>query len=228
MRRSGTLLASVFAFSSLALSMPAAHAETGMGIRAGTMGFGLDFDVGLTEKLNLRLGYNHFSYDDTIEDTDVNYDSEIKISSFSALLDWHVAGGFRLSAGAVGSGPKIEVVGTPAGNNTYEIGNGTYTASQVGSLRGEVKIGSSVAPYIGLGWGNVVSEKHRVTFLFDIGAIYGGEPDVGLTATCGTGISPTICNQLQADVQREIQELKDDVSTVEWYPVIQLGIGIRF
>jgi hypothetical protein len=228
MRRFGSLVASVFAVSALTLSTPATPAEMGMGVRGGTMGFGLDFDVGLTEKLNLRLGYNFFDYDDTLEDTDVSYDSTIKISSFSALLDWHVAGGFRLSAGAVGSGPKLEVVGTPSGNNTYEIGNGTYTAAQVGSLQGEVKIGNSVAPYIGLGWGNVISEKHRVTFLFDLGAVYGGEPDVSLTARCGTGISPTICNQLQTDVQRETQELKDDVSTVEWYPVIQLGIGIRF
>lgn len=205
-----------------------ADADVGIGIRGGSFGYGLDFDIGLVQKLNLRLGYNGFDYNYTVDDTGVKYDGKIKISSFSALFDWHAFdGGFRVSLGAVASGPKVDVVGTPTGG-TYQIGNGTYTASQVGSISGQIKIGNSVAPYVGLGWGNVLSEKHRVAFLFDIGAIYGGTPEVGLTVTCGSAASAQVCSQLQTDAQREIQDLRDNVSTVSWYPVVSIGIGIRF
>jgi hypothetical protein len=230
MRRSRFLLAlSSALFLSLTMLACPANAEMGVGLRGGSFGFGLDFDVNLAPKANLRLGYNGFNYSTTVDDTDVRYDSTIKISSFSALLDWHAfGGGFRFSLGAVNSGPKVEVNGTPAPGTSVELNGRTYTSSEVGSLRGEIKIANSVAPYLGIGWGNVVSEKHRVTFLVDIGAIYGGTPDVSLTAVCGSAISASRCAQLQADTQREIQDLKDNASDAEWYPVLSLGIGIRF
>ena len=208
-----------------------AHAEVGMGLRAGTLGFGADVDIGMNDKLALRFAYNFLDYDRTVEDTEVTYDGKLKISSFSGYLDWHVfGGGFRLSVGAVGSGPKFEVDGTPAPGEAVEINGTLYDRTELGSLSGEIKIGNSVAPYIGLGYGNVVSEKHRITLLFDLGAIYGGTPDVNLSATCGPAISgnPTACAQLQRDVQVEIDALKEDASEVKWYPVISLGLGIRF
>lgn len=206
-----------------------ANAAVGLGLRGGSLGYGIDFDIGLTQRINLRVGYNGFNYDYTVNNTDVRYDGTLKISSASGFLDWHAfGGGFRFTLGAVGSGPKIDVVGTPTGG-TYQIGNGVYSAAEVGSLNGEIKIGNSVAPYIGLGFGNVVSPKHRVTFLFDFGAIYGGTPSVNLTAVCGAAINGTpACTQLQNDTQVEIQKLKNDVSAVKWYPVVSLGLGIRF
>lgn len=206
-----------------------ATADMGIGIRAGTMGGGLDFNIGMTESLALRLGYNYLSYDQTVEDTDVRYDGTIEVSSFSALLDWHVAGsGFRFSLGAVSNGPKIDVDGTPQPGEQVVINGNPYDRSQLGSLRGEIKIGNSVAPYVGLGYGNVVSEKHRITFLFDLGAIYGGTPDVKLTAVCDPAVPALVCTQLQNDVRAEMEELKAEASTIEWYPVINVGIGIRF
>ncbi|HYM36269.1 MAG TPA: hypothetical protein VET48_12775 [Steroidobacteraceae bacterium] len=205
-----------------------AGAETGLGIRGGTFGIGVDFDVSLLDKLSLRLAYNGFNYNQTVDDTNVRYDGKLKISSFSSLLEWYpVGGGFRLSAGAIASTPKIDLTGTPTGG-TFQIGNNTYTAAQVGSLNGTLKFGNSIAPYVGLGYGNVVSAKHRVSFLFDVGAVYGGTPDVSIVATCGAGVPPATCTQLQNDTAVEIQKLKNNASNVEWYPVVSLGLGIRF
>lgn len=218
-------------FASTALAAQSASAAVGVGLRGGTLGYGLDFDVGMTEKLTLRLAYNHLNYSRTINDTNVRYDGTLKIDSFSGFLDWHVfGGGFRLSLGAVGAGPKIEVDGTPAPGQSVDINGTSYDRSELGSLRGTLKIGNTVAPYIGLGYGNIVSEKHRVTFLFDLGAIYGGRPNVNLTATCGPAISgnAAACAQLQRDVQAEIDKLKTNASGIEWYPVINIGLGIRF
>ena len=206
-----------------------ADAAVGMGVRAGTLGYDIDFDVSLVPTLNLRIAYNGLNYDHTVNDTAVRYDGKLKISSFSALLDWHLLpGGFRLTAGAVASGPKIEIVGTPSGAGTYQIGDNTYTASQVGSLQGQIKMGNSIAPYVGFGWGNVPKGVLPVTFLFDVGAIYGGTPDVSLTATCNASLPPAQCTQLQNDASVEIRKVQGNVSAIKWYPVVNVGIGIRF
>jgi hypothetical protein len=205
-----------------------ACAESGIGIRAGSMGIGVDVDFTLAKKLTGRVGYNYFKRDTTLDDTGVHYNTSIKINSLSGLLDWHVAdNGFRLTAGLVSAGPKVAAVGTPSGGS-YAIGNGTYSASQIGSVGGELKIGKSVAPYFGVGYGRIAGNKRRVTFLADLGAFHVGDVDVSLTATCGTSLPAAQCAQLQNDVQTEIRELKASANGAGWYPVISLGVGVRF
>jgi hypothetical protein len=206
-----------------------ANAEIGVGVRVGPFtGLGADLDIGLTESLNLRLGYNWLGYDDTLEDTDVTYDAELEVNSFSAMLDWHIfGGGFRLSAGAFSAGPTLAVIGKPTGGE-YEIGDGLYDAADIGDLRGEIEVGDSISPYFGIGYGNVAKGKSRVTFLFDLGVIYTDTPVVSLTARCGTALSAQDCADLQSDVQKEIAEIEEDAKDFEFYPVINIGIGIRF
>lgn len=221
------LALSLLAGASMAVS-PFALAESGVGLRVGSMGIGVDVDFTLAKKLNGRIGYNFFNHDTTLDDTGVHYNTSIKISSLSGLLDWHVAdNGFRLTAGVVSAGPKVEAVGTPS-SGTYALGNGSYSAAQIGSVGGELKIGKSAAPYLGIGYGRVAGNKRRVTFLADLGAFHVGDADVSLTATCGTSLPAAQCAQLQNDVQAEIRELKASADGAGWYPVISLGVGIRF
>ncbi len=130
----------------------------------------------------------------------------------------------------MGGGTKLDVTGQPAGNGVYTINGNSYTASDVGSISGRLKIGSSVSPYVGLGWGNPVGANGHWHFLADIGAIYGGTPNVSLTATCGTAAPPgsAECRQLQGDVQTEKAKLQSDVTIIKWYPVVDLGLAYRF
>lgn len=206
----------------------AASAEVGISLRAGTLGIGADFNVGLTDKLNLRLGYSLFDYDTTIEDTDVVYDGELELRNATALLDYHAfGGGFRFSFGAVGANTELDVEAKPSG--TYEIGDEVFTAAQVGRLFGNAQMGNDIAPYIGIGWGNTLDAEGRVSFLFDIGAVYTGNPEVNLTAVCAqTPQGQAVCPRLQEEVQREEDELAEETDISEWYPVIGLGIAIRF
>ncbi len=215
------------------LMSQSALADVALGVRAGTFGYGADFDIGLTKTLNLRLGYNTFSYDQTLEDTDVTYDGTLKIGAASAIFDWHVFnGGFRLSAGAVQKGPTIDVVGKPNIAGSFEIDGITYTAAQIGNATGKVTIGKSTAPYVGIGWGNTVDEEDRVTFLLDIGAVKTGSPTVDLNFTCNTVISsasddPT-CSQFNSRIAAEKANLEEDAKDYEWYPVVSLGFAVRF
>jgi hypothetical protein len=212
----------------LCLASTASHAAA-VAVRGGTFGYGADLDFGLTETINLRLGYNTFSLNRTVDDTDVTYDGKLKISSASAIFDWFAFhGGFHLSAGAVQQGPKIDITGVPSGSGTYELNGHTYTASEIGSIKGSIKVGDSAAPYVGIGWGNTVDAGNRFTFLFDIGAIHTGKVKTSLDVTCNASLPPMTCTQLQSDANAEKTDLDNKVTGYEWYPVVALGFAVRF
>lgn len=207
-----------------------ARADVALAVRGGTLGIGAELAIGMTEKLNLRLGYSAFDYSTEIEDTDVTYDGDLELRNPSALLDWHAfSGGFRFSFGAVGASTKAVGTGVPNAGNTYEINGRIYSASQVGSLNTEIEASNSVAPYIGIGWGNPVDAAGRWTFLFDLGAVYyGSEPDVSVNVVCGAALTSAQCTQLRNDVEAERVDLIDEVDTLNWYPVLNLGVSYRF
>ena len=209
-----------------------AQAEPGVAgaVRVGTPGYGLELDVGLGERFAARLGYSYLDFDHTLDDTDVRYDGKLKINNASLLFDWYVTGGnFHLTAGATNGGLKLEAVGRPSGG-TYELNGTTYTAAQVGSIGGRLKFGNSVAPYLGVGWGNPVGASRRLTFLFDLGVVYGGTPSVRLNVNCGTAApeGTPLCTRLKQDVEAERRDLQDDTDLVRWYPVVNLGLAYRF
>lgn len=200
-----------------------------IGLRAGTVGTGLEFDVGNRDFAG-RFGYSFLNYDYTLDDTDIRYDTKLKINNASALFDWYVAkGGFHLSLGGMGGGVKLGTTGRPSGGS-YELNGHIYPSSQVGSITGRIKFGNSFAPYLGLGWGNPVGTSGRVRFLFDVGAIYGGTPSVSLNVTCGPAApqGSSACTRLKQDALVEERDLRDDVGLVKWYPVINFGVSYRF
>jgi hypothetical protein len=144
-------------------------------------------------------------------------------------LSWHAFdGNLHIDVGAMSAGLKSRLTGTTNGYS-YPIGSGVYATSDVASLHGEIKAGHSVVPYVGVGWGNPVSEWHRLSLLVDVGVLYAGVPKVSLSATCTDAIVNTpVCTHLQDDVQLEIQRLQANVRFAKWYPVISVGLGVRF
>lgn len=73
---------------------------------------------------------------------------------------------------------------TPLGPQPYTFGNklgaelGDYLLEPNGEqARGFIKVGG-VKPYVGLGFGRAVPQKHRLAFNFDLGAMFWGTPKV--------------------------------------------------
>ena len=140
-------------------------------------------------------------------------------------------GGARMgftSKGSYGGGTRIDVSGRPH-DGTYTIDGTTYNAAQVGTLSGQLKFGNSVKPYVGPGWGNPF-RGGPLTFTLDLGAIYGGTPSVSLTAHCGVAAPPgsSACTQLQNSVAGEQAQLASNVTFAKWYPVLNVGLSLRF
>jgi hypothetical protein len=140
------------------------------------------------------------------------------------MLNWHpMKGAFRLVAGVVIADNKVDVVGRPAGNTTFEINNTIYTAAQVGSLTGTGKFGNDVAPYLGLGW-----TTHRTVkgfgFFSDLGVMFSGSPTVALKASGPISTDPTF----QSNLAQEGRKVNDDLEAATVYPVIRIGLMYRF
>ncbi|MBB5017221.1 hypothetical protein HNQ59_000483 [Chitinivorax tropicus] len=198
----------------------------GVGLRAGTTGVGGDVGMNLIPMLDGRLGWSGLNYNRTINDTDVEYDGKLRMRNFSALVDFSVAGPFRLTGGLVYADNKLKVTGKPR-NGTYTFNGRTYTAAEIGSASGEVKGKNTIAPYLGVGYGSVAGAG--VNFYADLGVMLAGGSKTSLTVDCGTAIIGTPqCTQLQADAEEERRKLDDKVSGFKVWPVINIGVTIGF
>jgi hypothetical protein len=225
------LLAAAACFCLLGPPASAGTPPMAVGLRVGTTGIGLDYELALGRYFGVRVGYSGFDYSHSVSTSDVDYHGTFRLSMGSALADWYpMHGAFHVTAGIIANGTRLDVTGQPAAGGTYTINGNTYTSADIGSLTGRLKFGLAASPYVGLGWGNEVRTNHHVHVLFDIGAIYGGTPDVTLNGVCGPA-APTgssACSMLQSDVQNERLKLQHDVTLVKWYPVIDLGVAYRF
>ncbi len=215
-------------------SLTATAGNLGVAAKAGTLGLGLEADYIISDKFSVRVQGNQLDYDYDMEEDGIEYQATLGLSSFGALIDWHpFNGAFRVSVG--GYSNSNEVTGAAGGPGEYEIGNDTYTASDDFRLCADITMGKSFAPYAGIGWGHSTANDGGLLLSFDIGVLFQGETTVDLTATgtvfySGTsipinvGTDPTFQQQLQI----EEQNLQDDLSDFDLYPVITFGIGYRF
>lgn len=195
-----------------------------LGLKAGTLGAGLDLTVGLAPVLNLRVGAQGFSLSRTFTEQDVSYDGKADLRSAWLLLDVHPGGkGTRLSAGGVLNRNKL--TGTSPTTGTVTINGVAYPVANVGTIDGEATA-NDVCPYLGLGWGNAVRPGSQVRFAFDVGVFYQGAPKVSLSAHPANPalVPPTFF----ADLEKERQKAEDDASKYKFYPVVNLGFSYRF
>ncbi|MFT2091294.1 hypothetical protein [Paraglaciecola sp. 2405UD69-4] len=209
--------------------------------KVSTLGPGIELDYSFNENWNLRLQGNGYTYSDTFEEDDIDYNGEIELSTYGMLVDWRPFGGvFRVSGGAYINDNELRGSAISAGSETFEIGDLEYRGSSSDPLTLDTAIvlGDETAGYLGFGWGQ--SYEDGFMFSLEIGVLFSGEPDVQLEVA-GTaevvgypgyqfdvnGDSPEAM-EFQANVDQEVASLQEDISDFEVYPVIALGIGYRF
>lgn len=194
----------------------------GLGVtgKAGSLGIGVEVTKSLVPMVNVRGGLNFLDYSFDQSEGGNDYDFDLKLKSFSVLIDFHPIPerGLRLSGGIIFNNNHLDMVAVSSA--TYSIGNRTYTGAEVGQLDGVVDF-KSTAPYFGIGWGNATSGRFGLAL--DLGIVLQGSPQVSLSAT---GLAASDPNFVQ-DLNREVQELENDISGFKYYPVISLGLSLN-
>lgn len=193
---------------------------------AGTNGFGLGAGTTINENFGARLGFNTFKINADQQNADGNYTVDLKLMTVSGLADYYPwAGKFRATAGAVYNGNKATITAKPTGAN-YIFNGVPYNSSDVGSFTGEMTF-NSVAPYLGIGWGNPAAKDKQWGMTMDIGVLFQGAPKVTNTVTCGA-ITAGQCSTLQSDVSAGATKLETDLKDFKYMPVVNVGISYRF
>lgn len=193
-----------------------------IGLKAGTLGAGMDLTYRILKTLNLRICVNGmpFSYDDTV--SDIDYELDLNLMTAGVLADWHpFQSGFRLSAGVLVNNNSLDLTASPA--KSYDIDGVTYTPAQVGNLTGSLEF-EDAAAYLGLGFGNAVLKRNKFRFSMDIGLLYHGDPEVGLSADGLYADDPTF----QYHLKEEEKDLETEYEDYNIYPVIAFGFTYSF
>lgn len=221
----------------LLLAFTGPQAATAMDLAVGpkisSLGLGLELSTRLTDRLNARLGVNAFDYSDSTTEDGIDYDADLELRSLAALVDWHpTGGGLRVSAGLLLNGNELTL--EASGQDTYDIGDETYEGNLALDASTDL---DNLAPYLGIGWGSApAAEKGGWSFSIDVGVAYQGSPGIDLDASGttvtrlsdGTRIDVGSDPTFQADLQREEDNLEDEIDDFELYPVLSVGVVYRF
>lgn len=199
-------------------------ARFAIGAEVGTAGYGPVIVLTASKHFTFDLGYTWFSYNYDYSDSDAEYKAKLKLSNLQAIANWHpFAGTFHLSAGGFLTDNKLDIVAKPKAGSTYDIGNTSYTAAQVGTLSGSAEISKGVAPFVGLGWSKAPT-KSGFGFFFELGVLFIDDPSAELSATGPIANDATF----KANLQKEVKDINDDLSGLKYYPIAQLGLMYRF
>jgi hypothetical protein len=192
------------------------------GVKAGTLGLGVEASWRPIPWLDFRIGANQYDYDDSGSVSGINYDATL------ALQSYHLTGNFRfpvspfrLTVGAFSNGNEVQMVGRPA--QAYLIGDNPipYAAADVGTLTSTASF-DSIAPYVGAGFDFEIIG--RLGLSLDFGVLLQGEPAVALTADGLLANDPGFI----ADLETERLQLQNEAEDLKAYPVISLGFNFNF
>ena len=201
------------------LAFPTAMtAQVGVGVRVGSLGLGGDLAFALGERGQLRGGVGPMPIEPSATFSDIKFTVKLPSSFMTAGLDFFpTGGGFRIGGGILFKPDDPTIIGEFTG--TVDIGGMTYSGSQVGSLTGVFET-KSAAPYVMIGFGKHAARG--IGLFLDLGAAFGGAPTLTLEA------DGAIANDAQflADLERERQDIQDDIDKFKIYPILNLGLRI--
>ena len=202
----------------LALVAAPARAEFGIGLSIDNNGFGVQAKQQLSPSFDLRFGITGMLWKVKFKYDDIDYDIERSVAIPEIALDWRpMQGKFRFSLAAAYFNDINDLQFVPVAGNSYNIGGGSYTGAQIGTMNGKVSWHSG-APYFGVGWDFLHGSNKNLDFSLDVGAYYRGEPNVKLSTTGGVVSA--------ADLATETQNIKDDAWT--FVPTVRLGLTFKF
>jgi len=205
------------------LALPAAASADDnlwLGVKAGTLGIGIEGTWRPIEWLDLRVGANRYDYNDSGSKAGVNYDGTLQLDTYygTANLRFPLSP-FRVSVGYFSNSNKVLL--QSADNPTFDIGGVTYSADEVGTLSAQADW-PTTSPYLGAGFDFELFNK--IGLNFDFGVLWQGDPRVSMQSTGPLANDPLFLDAIET----ERSELEDDISALKAYPVVSMGLNFNF
>lgn len=211
-----TLKATLAAIALLASG--SAAADFGVGVKAGTLGIGLEgrWDPPVPW-FDLRVGLNQYDYDDNGDYAGINYDATLALDNYylTANLKFPVSP-FRFTVGAFSNGNKMQLLSTDTLGGIWGNAVGLESVTSF----------DSTAPYAGFGFDFELFGKAGLNL--DFGVLWQGDPAVTLLPTNWDSLSGPEQALLQPIIDAERAQLEDEMSDLKAWPVISLAFVYNF
>ncbi len=195
------------------------------GVKAGTLGIGLEASWRALPWFDVGIGANLYDYEDSGSQAGINYDATLALDTFYATASFRFPlSPFRMTVGAYSNGNEIELVSQPMGS--YEIGDIPYSPDDVGTLRSTSSF-DDFAPYLGAGFDFEL--VGRLGISFDFGVLWQGDPIVTLTSDGNLAADPgPFGDEFRAALEAERLQLESEVEVLKAYPVVSIGFHFNF
>ena len=208
-----------------------------LGITGGTLGPGLELAFPLARSLNLRVGGSYFNFQTPFAIDGLNYDMALKLTSGQGAIDWFPThGAFHISAGALYFKNSVGATADVPPGQQFKLGGVTYLNSVDDPVHGtaSLKFQRKIAPMVLFGVGNLIPRSGRhISIPFEFGGAYLAPPVVamqlaGTSCTAqgcfNTATDPTV----QANRAAEEAKLNRDIRLLQVYPILSIGLAMRF
>lgn len=211
---------SLAAVAALCLTCGAHAGEVYTGV--GTHGLMLGYAQPVSPHVTMRADYASFGSRNRRETEEgIEYDAKINWSRAGLFADLFpfAPGGFRFTGGVTFNNMKVDMVSQGNGS-VVNIGGTNYTLTASDRLNVKIEF-PKTTPYVGIGYGHQLSSGWG--FVFDLGA------SIGKAKVTETHSGPILSNPAaQADIDRELAEIRDGAGKIKAIPLIAIGFNYRF
>ena len=209
--------------------------DIGLGVKAGTLGAGVDLSVALTQTINARVSVTGVNIDDlnetvTIGDAgstgDIDATMNFDFGANSLLFDWYVFDGtFHLTAGMMKNNGRVAFSGALLSGILVD-GLPLNPTDISGDISGSIGLGNSYQPYLGFGWGRKADDDPGISLSIEIGVAL-LDPSADLNATI-SGTTSLTQGDLNARINSAENDVNSDLDLFEAWPVISFGLNYAF
>jgi hypothetical protein len=208
-----------------------------VGIKASTLGAGVEVATPLSRSLNLRVSGYYMLFDSAFSIDGINYSTKVNFRSGQMNVDWFpFHNGFHISPGVLYFRNGLSGSADIDPGKPFSLSDVSYINSIDDPVSGTASItyAQHLAPSLTFGFSNIIprSGKH-FTVPFEIGAAY-TQPaamDVklaGLACTVQGCFNAATDPGTQANLRSEISDINDSIKKVPLFPIVSLGFAFRF
>ena len=202
-----------------------------VGLKAGTLGVGIDISKPINDFVSVRVNANRFRYtttENSLYSNLITADKRYDLNTNGVLFDFHLLQ-LRVTAGAYVNNNEIHYTSKPTAANALIFNGKHYGVDMLGKVETTVNF-NRFSPYVGVGWGNNGNREGwgGWNLTLDLGLMYHGDPKVKIKADINDALPSAIQDAINISLKEEAKRQERDLADFPFYPVVMVGINYSF